>query len=218
MHSITRMRDCMLPSYLSLLVSLQVAFLIQMNQVSAFSSCHRLRPLTGTFVPQVLNSFTRCPSRFRAGDRFFRMGPLPADDPGEPDLKGFRKIIQRLFSRGGGSDGDNGRRRFIRFGVALAAPLLALETWKSLDPTALSRRSVLAQPAIVESIASSDSKLAPNEVNTIRYSCPPCYNANSPFGLHHSQHNSFLAAVSSGTTSHPSSSSTPSSPRRTSSP
>jgi hypothetical protein len=221
MHSHPRMR--IFSSYRALLVvSLQVV-LLQMNQVSAFSSCHRLRPFAGAFVQRVSVSPIKCPARFRTGDRFFRMGPMDSGKPGEPEPEkvGFWKIIQRVFSRG--NDGDQSRRRFIRIGAALAIPFLALETWNTMDPKSLSRRTVLAQSAIVEaitkpSIASSDSKLAPNEVNTIRYF------AHASTGRPHSRHTPSTpphrrpAAGSSATTSLPSSSSTPLSPPKTSSP
>jgi hypothetical protein len=155
--------------YVTLL--LQVSYLLAtMSTISAFSTFGGLRPFVRPIWPIRIDS--RISPR-RISTRSFRMGSAPSGEPEKDSgFKTHKFLQQRLYS-GKNDSGENSRRRFLRFGLALAAPVIALETWKTLDPSVSSRFQAQAQAGLIGSsikppIAESDSKLAPNELNTIR--------------------------------------------------
>ena len=152
----------------------QVFILFTMKRVSAFSTCMTPRSISEPFSSSLLSLETRI--RHPKNRIFLRslcMGPVLPEEPANHSKFNIFKIIQQKFLSGQNRNGESGRRRFLRFGAALAAPLIAFETLRSFDGSVSSKIHAYAQAGLVESvvkpsISASDSKLAPNELNTIR--------------------------------------------------
>ena len=165
-------RKCLTIDFQVVAFTLQVYTLATMSTISAFTICSGLRPISRPLVPRLVESRIFTPRICR---RTLRMGALPSGEPGNESKFNIFKILQQAFSSGKSESGETGRRRFLRIGLALAAPVIALETWKTMDPSITSKFQAHAQAqagllgsSVKIPIAESDSKLAPNEINTIR--------------------------------------------------